>query len=174
MKLSTAKLIASGGQSAELLSAMADICGKTISTSTIAGVTLVCLGEEYQRIGALEPKRPTNARGDGAYGSVEVSYQDVSRESGREMIRIYIGVVGIGPVLQADADGWVNCYPHGNCGKNWSDGGTWYSPGRRITPPAATIAEALAARHSHTGEEIHDRIVDADILRTAPILAMLS
>jgi len=173
MKTSTAQLLANGKNN-ELLHAMADICGKPITISKIANVTLVCLGNEYVRLGAITPRRRCNAKSDDAYGNIEISYQDIINDDGtRSMIRIFIGVVGVGPILQADDKGWVNCYPHGNCGKNWSSGGTWYSASRGKIPASAKITDALNARHSHISEAIHDHIVDADQIRVAPILAML-
>lgn len=173
MKTATAKLLLAGGKDAALLEAMADICQRPLRISSIGGVDMVCLGSDYERIGAITPKARYNGKGTHPYGSLVVDYQDICHEDGtKEMIRVYIGMVGYGPIMMADSKGWSNLYSHGNCGCNYGSGGTWYAAsGIRY----ASIMEALDNRHNTeaSSSPIHADIVAADIVRVSAIKAML-
>ena len=63
----------------------------------------------------------------------------------RRLIRIYVGIRGIGPVLSWATDGWRNLYPRGNHGGNAASGGNWSSAARRVWH---TIGEALSQRQA--------------------------
>lgn len=50
-----------------------------------------------------------------------------TRKGEDEIIFVYVGIKGLGIVAQyiGRQNLWHECFSHGNCGKNYSYGGTW-------------------------------------------------
>lgn len=50
-----------------------------------------------------------------------------TRKGEDEIIFVYVGIKGLGIVAQyiGRQNLWYECFSHGNCGKNYSHGGTW-------------------------------------------------
>lgn len=50
-----------------------------------------------------------------------------TRKGEDEILYVYVGIKGLGIVAQYNGyqNLWYECFSHGNCGKNYSCGGTW-------------------------------------------------
>jgi len=82
----------------------------------------------------------------------------------RRLVRIYIGVQGIGPILSWNRDGWRNLYPRGNHGGNAASGGNWASNARRVW---RSMGEAVAQRQDDWASLWPRRVSEAPALPEA-------
>lgn len=138
MKETTANLILTATTDSALLSAIADICGKSIlvhredtnndSCDANAASSVVC-GESYCIV---------------AQDIYNKTVYDVSYDlrDNKSVCRVYVGHRTAGPMFMRDGRGWQNLYSHGNFGKNATCGGNW-SAKPLIYP---TLAECYSSR----------------------------
>jgi len=128
MKKQTAQLIFDGGKNGKLLEAIADVVGKDIKihrTGENTAADVVVCGDSKC---ILSPR--ISDSDEQKQGPWEMSY--AIGDNGR-VAWVWLGHKLLGPCYQRGTDGkWVNCYSHGNFGKNFSSGGNWSSSPFRI------------------------------------------
>lgn len=144
MKKETAQIIFENGKEGRMLQAIADVVGKEIivhKTGDNSAADVVCIGGDKC---ILSPRlTDDDAQNEGPWS---MSY--AQGDDGR-VIWVWIGHKVLGPCYQSGTNGkWLNCYSHGNFGKNQSSGGTWSSAPKDLRPENgyASLSDCVAGR----------------------------
>lgn len=140
MEKRTAEILIEAGRDADLLNAIADICGKKITIhhrgKDSAGDVVIIDGS--RRI--INPRLCDDDVQEKGPWVMDYSITDDGRIN-----FAWIGHKLLGPCYQLDYRGeWRNCYSHGNFGDRPASGGVWSSaPG---SPEYDTFAKCVAGR----------------------------
>lgn len=80
-----------------------------------------------------------------------------------EIIFVYVGIKGLGIVAQYSEHKkmWYECFSHGNCGKNYSCGGTW-SVGAKSEKLPEILENYIAEAREGLAEELNEMDGETD------------